>query len=359
VAAWRLARAGVPAVLFERCEEPGSRAACGGVMLHALAERLELAPELVDAEVSRLWVVEGARRDRIDFRSPVFVSFDRRRLDAFLARRAASSGCELRTGSAVTGWDPDSGTLHWRDSEGPQEQAFDTVVFADGPASVARERGLGLVGSAPMAAAFYRELEGGWPDPDEIELHLAMPDDDPGYLWVFPKHGSVQVGVGRAHSVRRRPLRQVLDQHIRSDQRLAGRAWCRSRGGMVPLSLARRVASPGALVVGDAAGMVNPITGGGLVYAVASGEMAARAISEAWCRDRDPAWAATRYQRLFWRSVHHLWLRSVGLPSSLNLRRLARGRRSFFRPLFLLYAKILPSLTATAQAVTRPEPRGC
>jgi geranylgeranyl reductase family protein len=352
VAALRLAEAGVPVVLLDKSAAPGVESACGGVMLHALRRRLDLPDDLVDGEVDTLEIVARGRRDRLRFSTPVFVNFDRCRFDAHLAARAAAAGAELRSGCRVTAWDPADGRLEWVCDGHRQQQRFGIVVFADGARTVARARGLGLADDVPMASAFYRELEDDSGRTDETEFHLDLPDDDPGYFWVFPKRGVVQVGVGRLHGVRKRPLRELLDGFIARDPRLAGLPRRLARGGSIPFATARRFAHAGGLVVGDAAGLVNPITGGGLVYAIASAEMAARAIADGAARGWKPARIGRVYQRRLRRSIHYWWLLALGVPFRFYHRRVERGRTTFFKTLFLAYARVLPSLTPAAKVVT-------
>ncbi len=352
VAALRLAEAGVPAVLLDKSSSPGVESACGGVMLHALRRRLALPDDLVDGEVDLLEIVAGGRRDRLRFSRPVFVNFDRCRFDAHLAERAVAAGAELRSGCRVTSWDPADGRLEWVRDGRRETHRFPLVIFADGARTIARAHGLGLGDGVPMASAFYRELEDDAGRTNETEFHLDLPDDDPGYFWVFPKRDVVQVGVGRLHGVRRRPLRELLDEFIERDPRLAGLPRRLARGGSIPFAMARRFARAGGMVVGDAAGLVNPITGGGLVYAIASAEMAARAAAEGAARGWAPARVGRVYQRRLRRSVHFWWLWALGFPFRFYHRRVEHGRTTFFKRLFLVYARVLPSLTPAAKAIT-------
>ena len=95
------------------------------------------------------------------------------------------------------------------------------------------------------------------------------------------------------------------------------------------------------------------MTGGGLVYAAASGEMAAAALIAAERRGADGAEAAEAYASRLERSIHMLWLKALQIPFTSQHRRLAEGRRSLYLPLFLLYARTLPKLTPLADTVTR------
>ena len=348
VAAWRLAEAGLAPVLLERDAAPGDSAACGGVMLHALAGRLQLPAELLFEDVHRVTLLNGRRRRELVMPRPAFVNFDRRRLDRFLAERAERSGAELRCGCHVTGWDPGSGRLSWAEAGRTAEAPFDVVVFADGPRSVARRHGLGPPPDAPAGVAFYRELEGSLGDEATCEFHLGLPADQVGYLWVFPKGGAVQVGVGRLQERGDPPLRDLVDRFVAADPRLAGRPVTCSRGGIVPLATGRRLSCPGALAVGDAAGLVNPVTGGGLVYAVASGEIAARSIVRCVRGGLDRVAIARDAERRWALSIHAGWLRLFGV-----LLAVCRRRPGLYPPLLRVYLEVLPVLAPLAGVLAR------
>ncbi len=351
VAAWRMAQAGLRPVLFERETEPGAGAACGGVMLHSLGCRLEIG-DVADGSVDTIRI-QGVRRPfTLRFRKPVFVTFDRARLDRLLALRAEREGTDLRTGCRVVAYQPELSQLSWSESKRTRSERFDTVVFADGPLSRARSLGLGIRPDAPTGSAFYRELETQEADCSWIAFDLSMAGDDPGYYWIFPKRDALQVGVGRLHYGRREPLRHLLDRFIAHDPELEGRPIISSRGGVIPFKPARAAAAGPVMVVGDAAGLVNPVTGGGLVYAAASGEMAAEAVIAGARRGRSGSWAARVYSRRLTRSIHMLWLRALQIPFSMQLHQLRSGRRPYFLPLFLIYARVLPRLTPLADAVT-------
>jgi flavin-dependent dehydrogenase len=203
-----------------------------------------------------------------------------------------------------------------------------------------------------MASAFYRELEGGDIDAARTRFYLPLPDSDPGYAWVFPKRGSVQVGLGRLTHGRSAPLRRLLDGFIDADPELRDRARLRSRGGVIPVRMARRLARPGGVVIGDAAGLVNPITGGGLVYAVASGEMVARAVVTGWRRGEDREQVASRFASAWRWSIHAAWLAALSVPFHLLTNRVRRARPTHFSSFFRLYCVVLPRVTPAARQVT-------
>ena len=113
-------------------------------------------------------------------------------------------------------------------------------------------------------------------DPDLVFDFASFPG---GYGWVFPKAHSYSVG-GFVRRPREHDIRERLTRFISSVPSLSGVRVARCRGYRVPVGTPRRLLAGGrALLVGDAAGLVDPVTGEGISYAFLSGQLAARAIT--------------------------------------------------------------------------------
>ena len=117
-----------------------------------------------------------------------------------------------------------------------------------------------------------------------------------GYIWVFPRCGQLSVGIcGKnepAQSLRARLERYMSEKGIP----LAGASFYAHPIPSLEAANWRgnRVAGDGWLAAGDAAGLVDPITGEGIYYAMRSGELAAEVV----LRDESTARKATAYRAL-------------------------------------------------------------
>lgn len=172
-----------------------------------------------------------------------------------------------------------------------------TVVGADGAHSVVR-RALGLA-PGPMAVA----LRGYTPTPTHRSHRQIIVFDTTrrsAYAWSFDRgDGLANVGYGELPERRQdRPTRGQLMERL--DALLPGAAdggpgdW---KGQQLPLATGRwRPPRGRVLLAGDAAGLVNPMTGEGIYYAVATGLAAGRAAAEAVVAGA-PATAGTRYAK--------------------------------------------------------------
>jgi digeranylgeranylglycerophospholipid reductase len=141
----------------------------------------------------------------------------------------------------------------------------------------------------------------------------------PGYGWIFPKSETVNVGLGEidTHSAglprRFRAFIRMLqrDGFLMEDADLS-----RTRGGLVPVRgpIPKTYANR-CLLVGDSAGMVNPLTGGGIALAMRAARMAARVLESSLGEDTLSEISLSSYQ--------NLWTRDFGS----NMRTLLLAQR--------------------------------
>ncbi|MFZ2016906.1 MAG: geranylgeranyl reductase family protein [Nocardioides sp.] len=171
------------------------------------------------------------------------------------------------------------------------------VVGADGAHSVVRQA-LGLM-PGPAAVA----LRGYAPTPTSRAGEQVIVFDTarrPAYAWSFDRgDGLCNVGYGVLTGQAQQGSTGLTKAHLlaRLDALLpgateGGTSW---KGARLPLSSGRWRPRPGAiLLAGDAAGLVNPMTGEGIYYAVATGLAAGRAAAEALAAG-DPGSAGSRH----------------------------------------------------------------
>src|SRR5436309_2743963 len=192
---------------------------------------------------------------------PLVLMTQRRRLDHFLAEQAAAAGADFRDGvKAVV---EDERTIRL---DGARVET-DVLIGADG-ANGTTARTLGLGGGYAYGVAYEGNVPYG-PVPTDRYRGLAAVELGTipgGYGWVFPKGDHVNVGVGGWESVGptlRGELRilcrayGIADEHVES-----------LRGHRLPLRRAGSVAARRrAPRVGDAAGLVDPLSGDGMYEA--------------------------------------------------------------------------------------------
>jgi geranylgeranyl reductase family protein len=311
-AAAGLARRGASVLLLEASEHPRPKACAEYASPRIVEElaRIGLGPEAWrDAAVplDGMDLLAGGHRVRIgyaDRRGPRTAwGLDRRRFDARLAQHAAASGATLEERSRVVGLLDGGGRIRGvrvRRPDGREEAIVaDHVVGADGARStVARllrvqapvrmPRRLGLV-------AHHEPVDGLH---DHGEMHAARG----WYVGLAPVAGALNVGMalpmGPSRSAEARFAEAIAGLPAVA-RRLAGSRRIGPIRGAAPIGhRVRDVAGPGWLLVGDAAGFVDPFTGEGIHRALRAARAAADAIvaggdvAPGYRRERRRAFAA-------------------------------------------------------------------
>jgi geranylgeranyl reductase family protein len=269
--AFHLSRARARVLLVEKARFPRDKPCGGGLTYRALRQLPFSVEPVVEDVVSRVecrlqYGRTFARGDR-----PLVVMTQRRRLDAFLVERAVEAGAEFRDGARAQ---VESETLV-RVGDEPVEAA--AVIGADG-ANGPAARALGLAGEIVHGVAiegnlsYSRVPRGRYAGKMVLEL-AVVPG---GYGWVFPKGDHVNFGVGgwgfegprlRDH------LRRLCTEHGVDVDELTD-----VRGHRLPLRRPESLLARGrAALVGDAAGLVDPVSGDGMYEAFFSARVAAAA----------------------------------------------------------------------------------
>ncbi len=198
----------------------------------------------------------------------------RAQLDAFLAEQAVAAGVTFDDGRGVESVESrrDGATVRFR---GGDSLTAGAVVAADGANGIVR-RSLGLP-KLRSAVAFEANAPGvpdSWTDAVGLDLG-SVPG---GYGWVFPKGDHLNLGVGGWPSVGR-SLRAELNSYTAS-QHLDPALLQDHRGYHLPLRDAGSAAFDGRVaLVGDAAGLIDPLSGEGIGNAIRSGGIAAEAVA--------------------------------------------------------------------------------
>jgi digeranylgeranylglycerophospholipid reductase len=235
---------------------------------------------------------------------------DRTRFDAHLAAQARTAGADVLVGTEATGMSR-NGDDRWHvrvKSRGIEETWRARVVIgADGVETmVGRWAGLDTrVPSRDMESCAQYVLQGIECDPDAIYLQFGDAIAPGGYAWVFPKGiGVANVGLGLvALKANGRNARQYLDDWIGRRYPGAARTGY-TVGGVIVHTTIKKTFADGVLIAGDAAHMINPLSGGGIVNAMKAGRLAGCVAASA-IREGD-----TSERRLS--AYHHSWMDLLG-----------------------------------------------
>jgi menaquinone-9 beta-reductase len=289
----------------------------------------------------------------------------RRDLDEFVAENAVKAGATLWQGAEAVSPVVDRGFVRGAvvrrgDGAAPEPVRARYVVVADGANSrFGRALGTFRTREWPYGTA----IRGYWESPlhDEPWIESALDVKDragnplPGYGWIFPVgDGTVNVGVGLLSTFR--DFKSVNTTHLLHEYVATAPGYWELRpdegcgkptSGRLPMggSVGPK-AGPTWLVVGDAAGTVNPFNGEGIDYAYETGRMAAEVLHEA-LTGRDPLVLTTYERRLeetygLYFKVARLFAKVIGRPALMReLTRVGMRSRTLMEWVLRIMANIL------------------
>jgi geranylgeranyl reductase family protein len=270
-AAERLARAGMATVVLD--EKLAWEKPCGGGLTYKAYSRY---PFLLENSVPKKIIsatclaAPRAGAVKMDLGKPLLI-YSRMDLNRMLLDRAQQAGAQLEQTRVLAIERSGSG---WRLKTRHGALDADFCVVATGARNSLRNVGTEWTAADTMYALGYFVPSA----QDHIDIQF-LPNLE-GYIWVFPRCGHLSVGIcGKgepAHSLRARLERYMHEKGIPFKD---GSFY----GHMLP-SLEHsgwrnnRLAGDGWLAVGDAGGLVDPITGEGLYYAMRSGDLASQVV---------------------------------------------------------------------------------
>lgn len=271
MAAARLASAGVETILLD--EKLAWEKPCGGGITYKAYRQY---PFLIDNETPKRAVTETTLSEpkggsvTMRLRHPLLV-YSRLDLNRMLLERAEASGAELAK-ERVTGLTRQG--AGWAVSTKSGKLDADFVVVATGARNTLRHVGTEWSASDTMCAMGY------FVPGERAGIDIQFFPNFEGYIWVFPRCGHLSVGIC-AKGQRSSEVRERLHRYM--DEMGIAREGATFYGHVIPalegLSWrSNRVSGEGWVAVGDAAGLVDPVTGEGLYYAIRSGDLAAEAV---------------------------------------------------------------------------------
>jgi geranylgeranyl reductase family protein len=316
--AYRLARAGAQVTIFDG-SHPREKPCGGGVTGRALSivqDAVDLTA-LAPARIRRARFTSDTSDSIVELEAGALAVSGRAAFDAALLEAAQRAGVRLSAARVV---DVAATRSAWRLTTGSgdgQRHTFDFVIGADGANSLVRRR---------LASPFRRDqlsIATGFfaSGVSSDEIVIEMTADPPGYAWSFPRPDHLAIGIcAQADAAASGPLRAraagwIARAGIARGAALTPYSW------PIPSLMAadlrtQVIAGPRWCLVGDAAGLVDPITREGIFFALASADCAADALL------RDGASAAPAYARRV----------NDGIVDELA--RAARVKDLFFRPAF-------------------------
>jgi geranylgeranyl reductase family protein len=303
LAGLHLARHGLVVVVVEEHQAVGTPVHCTGILAREAFDEFDLSRSSILNELTTARFLSPAGRE-VFYRTGAAeaVVVDRAQFDARLAEQAQHAGARIVRGVRATAMRRDAHGVSVDLAGAPPIHARAGVLACGGKYGLHRQLGLGL----PSLFLHTAQAELPAARPQDVELHFGRDIAPKGFAWAVPvwRHDRPYARVGvmcEADAPRyfcRMVERQRLSWGLQVD------AGCRPRQKILPLTAIPRTYADHILVVGDAAGLVKPTTGGGIYYSLLTASLAAETLLEAF--------QAGRFDQAALRAYEERWQERLG-----------------------------------------------
>ena len=303
-ASYRLASMGYSVLNLEEHREIGRPVECTGVVtsrVFGYVKSSAVANRVRGANVffpgNREMHIEKSEETTVIYRD----SFDR---DVFAM--AISAGADVRLDSRITQVNVAGDAVHvkYRHDGNLLEASSSIIVGADGANSVVRKS---LYGSRPSRVVSTYQVDSAvrLPDQDSVNVYLGSESSHGFFAWAVPTGDITRIGLGTIGPGAR-------DLFGRVQKRFPEGRILSVTGGPIPIAYLSRTSGERSLLVGDAAGIVKPLTGGGIYTGIVSAHYAASAINEAFQSQNFSGNFLSRYEK-YWKSQlgRELWMDGI------------------------------------------------
>jgi geranylgeranyl reductase family protein len=329
-----LAENGVKVLLLDKSKFPRDKPCGGGIPIRSL-KRFKYIQYLLNSYTYGGCLHSTSLKYKVEFQKdePILGMVLRKHFDHGLVNFAIESGATFRDCSTVDDVTVDKGEISVKLNDGTNIHS-QLVIGADGVwSTVAKKSGLGPNPNVGMS--IYQEI----PLSTEImdryysshriaHVHLKL-QGIAGYGWIFPKNEHVNIGVCEFESTKESKkrginLKDVYKKYIDALKRQnlipADLKGGNISGAALPLRPLKKTYANRILLCGDAAGLINPVTGEGIAFALLSGEIAANVAIESLSSGDTSAKFLSKYETL--------WKKDFGkdIKAFLNIQKRWRDR---------------------------------
>jgi digeranylgeranylglycerophospholipid reductase len=291
-----LARRGLKVAVLEEHQVVGDPVHCTGVLAREAFDEFGLSSDTILNELTTARFISPAGHEIVyRTRSVEAVVVDRAAFDERLADAAVRAGAHVVRGARVTGASCGADGVSIEVAGQPSRRARACVLACGGRYALHRQLGLGY--PSLLLHTAQRELPAS--SPGDVEVHFGSVVAPQGFGWVVPvwRGGQSYARIG-VMSEDQSPM-----YFNRMVARVAHRWGVQSppigppRQKILPLSRIARTYGDRLIVIGDAAGLVKPTTGGGIYYSLVSASIGAEVLAGALEGDDLSSGRLSEYER--------------------------------------------------------------
>lgn len=341
-----LAQKGIKTLLLDKEKFPRDKPCAGGLPIRVLQQFPYVKNDiLIEAYISSGTMFSPSQRHKIEIskETPVLAMVLRKKFDHELVKFAKEAGAEFQDASPVSSVQMTKDAALVTLNNGKTLQS-EIIVAADGVNSdIAQSLGLrtpGLERGLCILQEFEvdeKTMDEYFKNPRHCYIHSRF-KTVAGYGWVFPKKEHLNIGFGIIQMQKNQQTINVRTSYqeyvtLLKKERLIPQELKDTpvKGGSLLTQPLEKTYADRLLLVGDAAGFVNPLTGEGIYYAMASGQIAASVIAEAVEKKQTDEKFLSRYQTL--------WQNDFGRDIDLILKVVKRGSMEYAEKVFSITCK--------------------
>lgn len=328
------AKKGARVLMIEKRQEIGASLRCAeGINKKGLEKAgVPVDKRWVSADIVGAKLVSPSghvfRIDESHAGAEVGLVLERHLFDKAMAADAARAGAEIWLKTAAVDvlkeGDKVFGVKVKKEGE-PMRLTAGAVVAADGfESQVARWAGIDTsLKAGDITTCYQYRMTNLKTEPDYCEFIIGSVAPG-GYIWIFPKgDDTANVGIGVLASKLKKPgeVKQYLDNWIKKDPRLScGQPLEALAGGVSVSPPVEQSVMNGLILVGDAARMIDPITGGGIANGLLAGRFAGEVLGDCAQANDFSAEALMPYDKM-WRDAmeNRLWRNWMAKEKFLTL----------------------------------------
>jgi geranylgeranyl reductase family protein len=273
--AYNLAKTGYQPIIFDD-SHPREKPCGGGLSPHS-QEKFSFLKDIPIPRGSgnKIEIISPNNKKIIVSGKKKCIAISRLQFDRHILKMAMNEGAKLIKEKVL---DIKKNKNSWIIKTENRKMNADILIGADGANSLVRKKIIGPIKKEDLSLAFGYFVKG-------IENRLAMfkfLDDKNGYIWAFPRSDHTSLGIGielnKSQGIEK-DLDSFIEQYYPNIKKKS--KWAALIPTIKNLKTYKiPVAGNNWILIGDAASHVDPITGEGIIYALWSGELAAKAIVE-------------------------------------------------------------------------------
>ncbi len=303
MAAKTAADLGLSVLMVESRIQIGVPVQCAeGVAKKQLDKLIDVKPEHISKKIKGFEIYSPDK-------TKVFVGgngyvLERKIFDRWLAKKAIEAGAEIMIGAKAIGLEKNEKdvAVKIKLSEKEYNLSADIIIGADGPASIiGKLAGINTDLNPSDVMICHQFIAAGIKNLDCAECYMGNEIAPAGYAWVFPKNGNTaNVGIGIPSEKVKNGISVIKYLKKFTENKFPNCQIIEETSGGVPVGTIKNIVADKTMLVGDAARIVNPISGGGITNGMKSGIAAAKIAKEAIAEGNTSVDKLSEYEKIIW-----------------------------------------------------------